>query len=205
MSQIKCEAKLLCIFIFLICWLYTWGLRRLPSGRDARSLLQLQKLIKIKTATRNSKTPLIKNITKIKHNQWKAHSYEQIQKANSKKTSTQAWYSRSLSWVVVVSESDSNSQYDVFAPWVRWLATWFDKYIKASWESAHLPKGWSQDLEGSIIYCFAKNIWSDQNIWFAQRTWFAWFRFFIFLAWGRAKSFSIYRILLFLLKIFLCG
>ena len=49
-------------------------------------LLKLQKLIKIKIATRNSKTPLTKTtITTIKHNQWKPHNYEQIQKANSKK------------------------------------------------------------------------------------------------------------------------
>ena len=79
MSQIKCEAKLLCI-----CWLYTWGLRRLPSGLDARSP-QVAKANKNRNSHKNSKTPLIKTtITTIKHNEWKPHNYKQNRKQTSK-------------------------------------------------------------------------------------------------------------------------
>ena len=64
-----------------LCWLYTWGLRRLPSGWDARSP-QVAKANKNQNSHKNSKTPLMKTtITTIKHNQWKPHNYEQIQKA----------------------------------------------------------------------------------------------------------------------------
>ena len=114
-------------------------------------------------------------ITTIKHNQWKPHNYEQIQKANSKKHQFKPeildnWVELFLYGWFYLSKWCFCS--------LSLLATWFDKYIKASWESAHFPKGCSQDLGVSSIYSICWNIWSGRNIWFAQRIWIAWFRFF---------------------------
>ena len=124
-------------------------------------LLKLQKLIKIKTATRNSKTPLIKTtITTIKHNQWKPHNYEQIQKANSKKHQFKPEILDN--WVELLLYG-----WFYLSKWcfcsLSLLASWFDKYIKASWESAHLPKGCSQDLgvstEQNLFYLLKYSVW----------------------------------------------